>query len=658
MPNLHEPLTGVLLAAGMGTRLKDLTADKPKALVTVAGRPLFMYALDFLRAAGAQRLVVVVGSHAAEVRAQVLAYAPDVTIFENPRYEGTGNLLSLRAALPQLTNSFLMVNVDHIYAPPIAQVVARQRTHGVVAFVDHDRPLGDDDMKVWAEGNELLRISKKLTDWNAGYVGMTYVDSVMLPAYRAAVEAVVASRGDQAAVEEVLGQLAASGQGVTLGNISGVGWYEVDTPDERARAEAGVQADARFARTTPTVARRQKRKICVVLINRANYGRLKPLLTAIVQHPDLELQLVVGSSMLIYRFGRSVDVVEADGFTVSDRLYMHVDGETPVTMGKSIGMGLLELPSVFERLQPDVVLVNADRYETLAIAIAAASMNIPAAHTLGGEITGTFDEYVRHAVTKLSSIHFAAHPNAADRIVQMGEDPETVYLVGNPSLDVARHLDLRMDAADFWKRNGGVGAPFDFSQPYVLCMQHPVTTEYGENQAHMAETLEALDALGLPCILLWPNNDAGSDEVSKAMRSFREARNPEHMHFFRNLSVEDFWRVLANAKCIVGNSSAGIMESGFLGIPAVNIGTRQAGRERGPNVRDVGYDRQAIVAAMREQIQHGRYPADMYYGDGAAAPRIAQVLATARMTRQKQFVHRPLTAKNDSVELNISHRAP
>lgn len=665
-------LTGVLLAAGMGTRLKDLTRDKPKALVTVAGRPLFAYAIDFLRAAGAKRLVVVVGSHGDEVRARVLAYAPDVEIFENPRYEGTGNLLSLRSALPSINGSFLMVNVDHIYAPPIPQLVARQRRRGIVAFVDHDRPLGDDDMKVFAQGDRLERISKKLTEWNAGYVGMTYVDASALPAYRTAVTEVVAERGDQAAVEEVLGRIAATGGEVTLGNISGVGWFEVDTPEERGKAESAIVVDPRFPKahtssefrppilpseqSTPrTNAPRARRKICVVLINRANYGRLKPLLLAIRQHPDLELQLVVGSSMLIYRFGRSVDIVEADGFEIAARLYMHVDGETPVTMAKSIGLGLLELPSIFERLAPDVVLVNADRYETVAIAIAASSMNLPVAHTLGGEITGTFDEYVRHAVTKLSSLHFAAHPAAADRIVQMGEPAETVYLVGNPSLDVPRTMDVHLDAVDFWTRNGGVGSPLDFSQPYVLCMQHPVTTEYGQNLAHMVETLEALDTLAIPTILLWPNNDAGSDEVSKAMRSFRESRKPRHMHFFRTLSVEDFWRVLNGAACMVGNSSAGIMEAGFLGVPAVNIGTRQAGRERGPNVHDVGYDRQQIVAAIREQMLRGRYPVDTYYGDGAAAARIAHVLATATLTRQKQFVHRP---RSGAVRLPITQNKP
>lgn len=381
-----------------------------------------------------------------------------------------------------------------------------------------------------------------------------------------------------------------------------------------------------------------KRKICVVIINRANYGRLKPLLLAIKNHPNLELQLVVGSSMLIYRFGRGEDVVAADGFNIDAKVYMHVDGENTVTMAKSIGLGLVELPSVFERLQPDVVVTNADRYETLATAIAASSMNIPLAHTLGGEITGTIDEHVRHAVTKLSHLHFAAHAAAARRIVQMGEDPKSVFCVGNPSLDLVASLDKKLDTVSFWKRYGGTGAPVDLEKPFLVCVQHPVTTEYGQNYKNMMQTLEALHELQIPTILLWPNNDAGSDEVSKAIRAFRESRHPSHMHFFRILAVEDFIRLLANARCIVGNSSAGIMEAGFLGTPAVNVGTRQAGRERGANVIDVGYSKEELVRAVRSAMARGQLPRDTLFGDGHAAERIVKILAEANIGIQKRFM--------------------
>jgi len=662
MPDNKSSLTGVLLAAGMGTRLKDLTANKPKALVEVAGRPLFAYAVDFLRAAGAGRIVVVVGSHAAAVRAAVSSYAPDAFIVENARYRD-GNLYSVAAALPEVSGSFLLCNVDHIYAPPIPELVSRQCGAGVVAFCDQDRALGADDMKVWSEEGRIRQISKALPLWNRGYVGLTYCGEAAFPAYCRVVEEVFARQGDAAVAENVVAHLADTGVEVSVGDISGVGWHEVDTPEERQRAEEAILADPRFLKAprAPGVSDRPlehvaplqplapRRRICVFIINRANYGRLKPLLTAIRNHPNLELQIVVGSSMLLYRFGKGADIMEADGFRIDARVYMHVDGENPETMAKSIGLGLVELPGIFGRLKPDIVLVNADRYETLVAAIAAASMNIPVAHTLGGEITGTIDESIRHAVTKLAHLHFPAHDAAARRIVQMGEDPDHVHRVGNPALDVIAGMELRLDIADFWKRNGGVGQPIDLEKPYILCVQHPVTSEYGKNYSHMLETLEALDILQVPVILLWPNNDAGSDEVSKAMRFFRENRRPAHMHFFRTLSVEDFIRVLANSHCIVGNSSSGIMEAGFLGIPAVNVGTRQAGRERGVNVIDVGCDRHEIALAVRDQMRRGPHPRDTYYGDGCSAERIVRVIAEARLESQKQFIELPQSARSATI---------
>src|SRR3989344_7985099 len=258
-----------------------------------------------------------------------------------------------------------------------------------------------------------------------------------------------------------------------------------------------------------------KKKICVVVINRANYGRLKSVLGAIKNHPDLELQTVVGSSMLIYRYGKAVDVMRADGFEPNEYLYMNVEGETPTTMAKSAGMGLMAMPDILEKLKPDVVLVNADRFEVAPIALAASYMNIPIAHTLGGESTGTIDEHVRHAVTKLAYLHFVAHPKAAERVIQMGEDKENVFVVGNPSLDLIKQSDLQLDAAKFAERYGGTGGHLDLTKPYLLLLQHPVTTEYGQGLKQITETLAAINHLKMQTIILWPNIDAGSDENFK-----------------------------------------------------------------------------------------------------------------------------------------------
>lgn len=382
-----------------------------------------------------------------------------------------------------------------------------------------------------------------------------------------------------------------------------------------------------------------RRKICVVLINRANYGRLKPVLAAIKAHPDLELQIVVGSSMLIYRYGRSIDQVQKDGFTVDATLHMQVEGETPITMAKSLGLAFIELPSIYDRLKPDVVLVNADRYETLAVAACAAYMNIPVAHTLGGELTGTIDDYVRHAITKFADIHFPAHSAAAKRICQMGENPKRVFVVGNPSLDIVAKISESVGNEQFWDTFHGTGASIDFSKPYLLAMQHPVTTEYGKNYDHTRELLAALDTVGMPTVMLWPNNDAGSDEVSKAMREHQDKMVDSKLHFFRNLPVEVYLQLLKGAECMVGNSSSGIMEAGFMGVPCVNIGTRQEGRELTRNVVNVVPKKDDISEAITRQIAHGAYEPDLLFGDGGAGPRVADVLARVAIDTRKKFFH-------------------
>ena len=361
---------------------------------------------------------------------------------------------------------------------------------------------------------------------------------------------------------------------------------------------------------------------------------------AIKAHDDLDLQVIVGASAVLDRFGSVVDVMERDGFRPDARVNIIIEGETPVTMAKSTGLGLLELPTLFEMLKPDVVISVGDRFETMATAVAAAYMNIPVAHTMGGEVTGTIDESIRHAVTKLSHIHFPANETAAARIVRLGEDPATVHTVGCPRIDLVAEISREeptLDAA--WLDREGVGGHVDIDQPFLLVSQHPVTTEYGSGEQQIAETLAALETLQMPTIMLWPNVDAGSDDVARGMRKFREALRPPYIRFYKNFPVETYIRLMMRAACLVGNSSAPIREGAFLGTPAVNIGTRQGGRDRGLNVIDVEYNREAIVAAVRAQVAHGRFSPDHLYGDGRAGPRIAEILATAPLRVQKRITY-------------------
>ncbi|MBK8465868.1 MAG: UDP-N-acetylglucosamine 2-epimerase (hydrolyzing) [Chloracidobacterium sp.] len=382
------------------------------------------------------------------------------------------------------------------------------------------------------------------------------------------------------------------------------------------------------------------RKICVVVTARPSYSRVKTVLQAIKDHPDLELQLVVAASALLDRYGTAVNFIEKDGFAIDARVYMVLEGENPASMAKTTGLGILELATVFDNLKPDVVVTVADRFETLATAVAASYMNIPVAHIQGGEVTGSIDEKVRHSVTKLADLHLVATPMAGERVKKMGEDSRKIYVTGCPSIDIATDIldDPSLNFNPF-ERYGGVGILHELVNGYIVVMQHPVTTEHEKARQHVMETLEAVHEINMPTLWFWPNVDAGSDGTSNGIRSFREKYNPENIHFFKSMSPTDFLRLLYNSKCLIGNSSVGIRECSYLGVPVVNIGTRQVGRERGSNVIDVAYEKGAILAAAREQISSNRRDGDKLYGDGNAGKNIAKVLAEAPLSIEKMLTY-------------------
>jgi UDP-hydrolysing UDP-N-acetyl-D-glucosamine 2-epimerase len=380
------------------------------------------------------------------------------------------------------------------------------------------------------------------------------------------------------------------------------------------------------------------RKVCVVITARPSYSRIKTVLEAIQAHPGLRLQLVVGASALLERYGPVVDVIRSDGFEPDAVVYMVLEGENLVTTAKSTGVGVVELATIFDNLKPDIVVSVADRYETIATAISASYLNIPVAHVQGGEVTGSIDEKVRHAVTKLSNLHFVANQAAAERVIRMGEDPATVFTTGCPSVDLAaRVLADHQNGFNPFAYYSGVGHAFDPQEGYLIVMQHPVTTEYEEALEQIQETLAAVESLAYPTFWFWPNVDAGSDRISKGIRQFREKHNAQSIYFLKNMSPEDFLKLLIGSQCLIGNSSVGIRETSFIGVPVVNIGNRQTGRDRGPNVKDVGYDRKAITKAVKEHLANGRYCSTTLYGDGKAGARIAEILASSTLTTNKRI---------------------
>ena len=383
----------------------------------------------------------------------------------------------------------------------------------------------------------------------------------------------------------------------------------------------------------------KRRKVCVVLVDRANYGRLKPVMRAIAERPELELQVICSGTMVLERFQQPVDVVREDGFRVDGEVYMELEGSTPTTMAKSVGFGMVEFSSEFQRLKPDVVLIIGDRYEALAATIGAAYMNLCIVHVQGGEVSGSIDESARHAISKFAHFHFPSTKRSAEYLVRMGERPDTILGIGCPSSDIAGTLDRTLDPAIINARGGG--ATIDVTKPFLLVLFHPTTTEFGGEQAQVEALLVALDRLKTQTVLLWPNIDAGSDHISKTIRTFREKRSPNWMRTLTNLTPEKYLKVLSNTACALGNSSSFVRDAGYFGTPVVLVGHRQEGREHDVHVTPTDPVADSIEAAVRKHLAHGRYAPSTLYGDGHVSARIAAGLAalTPYIQKRLHFIH-------------------
>ena len=382
-----------------------------------------------------------------------------------------------------------------------------------------------------------------------------------------------------------------------------------------------------------------RRKICVVVTARPSYSRVKTALSAIQAHPELELMLVVSASALLERYGSAVHTIERDGFDISAKVYNVLEGENLTAAAKTTGLGILEISTVFDNLQPDIVVTIADRFETMATAISAAYMNIPLAHIQGGEVTGNIDEKVRHSITKLADYHFVASETARGRVLRLGEQEQFVFNTGCPSMDLAREVCNEAGYQfDPFEKYGGVGPGRDIlNGRYIVVMQHPVTTEVTRSRRHIEVTLEAIRHLGLPTFWFWPNVDAGADGTTTGIRSFRERNKNLPIHFFKNMEPKDFLHLLKGSACLIGNSSVGIRECAYMGVPVVNIGSRQAGRDRGHNVIDVGYEVSEISAAVQQHLGNGGVATSDVYGGGDAGQRIADLLGQVPLVFDKKL---------------------
>jgi UDP-hydrolysing UDP-N-acetyl-D-glucosamine 2-epimerase len=355
---------------------------------------------------------------------------------------------------------------------------------------------------------------------------------------------------------------------------------------------------------------------------------------AIAARPELELQVVCAGTMVLEPFDQPIKVVRDDGFTIDGEICIELEGSTPATMAKSVRFDVVKFASELQRLKPHYVLLIGDRYEALAAAIAAAYMNIPIVHLQGGEVSGSIDESARHAISKFSHYHYPSTRRSADYLIRMGE-PESILGTGCPPSDIARTIDRKLTSDVVNAR--GAGAVMDVAEPFLLVVFHPTTTEYGGERRQMEALLGALEQFAMPTVLLWPNIDASSDHISKAVRSFRVLSDAPWLRTITNLSPENYLRVLGKTACAVGNSSSFVRDAGYFGTPIVLVGSRQDGREHDRHLTHVPPESSAILAALKRQLAHGRYEPSTLYGDGHVSARIAEHLVTIVPYLQKRL---------------------
>jgi GDP/UDP-N,N'-diacetylbacillosamine 2-epimerase (hydrolysing) len=372
------------------------------------------------------------------------------------------------------------------------------------------------------------------------------------------------------------------------------------------------------------------RKIAVITGTRADYGILKSVLKEIEANKELQLSLIVSGMHLSSEFGYTVGEIEKDGFKIAAKIAALHREDTRASMAKSLGECLSGTAEALEKIDPHILLVLGDRGEMLASAVAATYMGIPIAHIHGGDISGNVDEPVRHTITKLAHIHFAATRESAKRIKRMGEEPWRIHVVGAPGLDPIQNgkvTELKEIAAKY---------RLDSSKPVLLVLQHSIVTEAEDAASQIRQTLGAIKELKFQTVLIYPNADAGSRRMIKVIKEYEKC---QFLRTFKSISHEDYLGLMRLVSVMVGNSSSGIIEAPSFGLPVVNIGTRQIGRQRAENVIDVGYDRDEIAKAVkkalfdqefREKVKHCKNP----YGDGKAGKRIVKVLSEIELGKK------------------------
>ncbi len=357
---------------------------------------------------------------------------------------------------------------------------------------------------------------------------------------------------------------------------------------------------------------------------------MRSVLLALKNRNDICLKIVTIGASNLFRFGNTNQDILDDGFEIAHKLLTNVEGDIPAAMAQTVGLGVIQITPVLVEEKPDIVMIGCDRCEIFAAAIAASLNHNIIAHLQGGELSSSIDENIRHATTKLSHIHFPATEKSKQRIERMGENSDNVFNFGCPFMDHILSIELNKNKKEFLQKE----FPNLFSEkPFGIIIQHSVTNEYHQAYTQMVATLKALQDVGIQCLLVWPNPDSGSEEISRAVRE-------HNLHYGRDSIIVEAWRTIAADKYLnllyhsdflVGNSSSGIREAFAYGIPVINVGSRQNGRERTKNIIDVGYNQKLISDAIISVVGKRIYDNNLY-GDGSAGQKIADKLATINLS--------------------------
>ena len=363
-----------------------------------------------------------------------------------------------------------------------------------------------------------------------------------------------------------------------------------------------------------------KRKILIITERRADYTKFRPIIKAIEESPKLDYFLVVTGTHLLKEHGKTISEIKNDGFKISSKfnMFSKKKNDTGYEMARSLGKVIIFLSKFIEKHKPDIILSGMDVGANLAVAIVGTHTNIIVAHYEAGDITGTIDEPIRHAISKFAHIHFTTNTFATRRLIRMGEHASLIYTVGNPSLDGirnAKEIDVKILEKEFG---------LDFKKPFVIVMQHTVTSEINKTDKHVQETIKAIKELGIQAILIQGNVDAGSQKILKVLKK-------SNIKLYKSLPFSTFINLLKHSSAIIGNSSTGVMEAPFLHVPSINVGTRQNGRPKAKSVIEVDYDKEEIKTAIKKAINNKEFLKEVkyqktFFGDGQSAKRIVKIL--------------------------------